>query len=83
MAMVSNKFLGALCVKLKLHKHLKLHSQTAMSFISAYVLEITEAYEESKGSRDYWTTTKNPPKVLPSCLVAVTSLIETSVSQIL
>ena len=67
--MVSNKFLGALCVKLQLHKHLKLHSQIAMTHIAAYVFEITEALQESKGIRDYWTTTKNPPKVLPSSLM--------------
>ena len=66
MAMVSNKFLGALCVKLKFHKHLQMNSSQILGSITDYVNEITIAEEESNGARDYWTmTAKNPPKCLP------------------
>ena len=63
MAMVSNKFLGALSVKLGFHKHLRLLSSSHIHLIQEYVTEITDADAESHGARDYWTTTKNPPKV--------------------
>ncbi|MCJ1316242.1 Dicer-like protein 1 [Xylographa vitiligo] len=65
MAMVSNKFLGALSVKLGFHRHLRLLSSSHIHLIQEYVTEITEADAESNGARDYWTTTKNPPKCLP------------------
>ncbi|MCJ1283293.1 Dicer-like protein 1 [Xylographa opegraphella] len=65
MAMVSNKFLGALSVKLGFHKHLRLLDSSHIHQIQEYVLEITEAYAELNVARDYWTTTKNPPKCLP------------------
>lgn len=63
MALVSNKFLGALCVKLGFHRHLRFNSPSAMYQIQEYVTEITEAERDSNGTRDYWTATKNPPKV--------------------
>ena len=66
MAMVSNKFLGALSVKLGFQKHLRMNSPSYLHLIQEYVTEITEAEIESKGARDYWTTTKNPPKVIIS-----------------
>ncbi|MCJ1399859.1 Dicer-like protein 1 [Xylographa trunciseda] len=65
MAMVSNKFLGALSVRLGFHKHLRLLSSSHIRMIQEYVMEITEADAESNGARDYWTTGKNPPKCLP------------------
>ena len=65
MAMVSNKFLGALCVRLKFHKHLQMNSSQIISAITDYVSEVAIAEEESRGARDYWTLTKNPPKCLP------------------
>ena len=61
--MVSNKFLGALCVKLGFHRHLRLNSVSHMHHVQDYVTEITEAEIDSNGAPDYWTTTKNPPKV--------------------
>ena len=63
MALVSNKFLGALCVKLGFHRHLRINSPSVMYHIQDYVAEITEAERDSNGIRDYWTMTKNPPKV--------------------
>ncbi|KAL1640518.1 Dicer-like protein 1 [Diplodia intermedia] len=70
MAMVSNKFLGAVCVKLGFHKHLKYsHSQVEYQ-IRDYVMEIKEAEREAQGARDYWTTVKSPPKCLPDIVEA-------------
>lgn len=63
MAMVSNKFLGALAVKLELHKHLKYFSNPLQSQIMHYVEEIRAAEAESDGVVDYWATTNDPPKV--------------------
>ena len=63
MAMVANKFLGALCVRLKFNKHLLTHHNSLLFQITEYVTEVTEAELESKGSPDYWTRTKDPPKV--------------------
>jgi endoribonuclease Dicer len=65
MAMVSNKFLGALCVKIGFYRHLR-YNNSAMEYqIREYVTEIQEAERESRGARDYWTSIKAPPKVSP------------------
>lgn len=63
MAMVSNKFLAALSVKLGFHKHLRFSSQVIEFQNRDYATELQEAERDSNGARDYWTTTKNPPKV--------------------
>ena len=73
MAMVSNKFLGALCVKLGFHKHLQTNTSKLIFAIQNYVLEIEEAEKECNGSPDYWTTTKNPPKVSPTSILILIS----------
>ncbi|KAH8425375.1 ribonuclease III domain-containing protein [Aspergillus melleus] len=65
MAMVSNKFLGALAVKLGLHTHLKHFSNPLQSQITHYAEEIQTAENESEGAVDYWILTKDPPKCLP------------------
>ncbi|KAL8687466.1 MAG: hypothetical protein Q9218_006367 [Villophora microphyllina] len=64
MAMVSNKFLAAVSVKLGFHKHLRFSSPAIEFQNREYAQEIEEAERESNGARDYWTTTKNPPKCL-------------------
>ena len=61
MAMVSNKFLGAVSVKLGFNRHLR--QKELGSQILAFVTEIEEAEGNSNGARDYWTTVKDPPKV--------------------
>lgn len=61
--MVSNKFLGALAVKLELHKHLKYFSSPLQSQIMNYAEEVQAAEAESDGVVDYWATTNDPPKV--------------------
>ena len=63
MAMVSNKFLAAVSVKLGFHKHLRFSGTTIEHQNREYVIEVEEAEVEAKGARDYWTNTKQPPKV--------------------
>ncbi|KAF2838659.1 hypothetical protein M501DRAFT_1031732 [Patellaria atrata CBS 101060] len=65
MAMVSNKFLGAVCVKIGFHRHLRFNHAQIECQVREYAIEIQEAERESKGARDYWTTVKAPPKCLP------------------
>lgn len=62
MAMVSNKFLAALAVKLGFHKHLRCGGAIIESSVRAFVEDIRTAIDE-KDSPDYWTTLTNPPKV--------------------
>lgn len=64
MAMVSNKFLAALSVKLEFHKHLRSNTSVIEAQNREYVMEVKEAEKEAKGARDYWTNTKQPPKVI-------------------
>lgn len=62
MAMVSNKFLGALAVKLGFHKHLQHFSNALMSQITNYAEELEAAEKEAKGEVDYWLSTADSPK---------------------
>jgi endoribonuclease Dicer len=70
MAMVSNKFLGAVCVRLGFHKHMRHLNSMLMFQISEYVTDITEAERTSGGARDYWMGTRDPPKCLPDVVEA-------------
>ncbi|KAL4890197.1 ATP-dependent helicase dcl1 [Aspergillus ambiguus] len=70
MAMVSNKFLGALAVKLGLHTHLSYFSNALQSQITHFSEEIQTAASQSDGAMDYWTATKDPPKCLPDMVEA-------------
>lgn len=63
MAMVSNRFMAALCVKLGFHKHLRVNNQKLQHDIRLFVEDITEAERQTNGSRDYWTAVNDPPKV--------------------
>lgn len=65
MAMVSNKFLGALCVEIGFHKHLRHQHAKLGKQVLDYVEELVEAKATSNDSRDYWTTVTDPPKCLP------------------
>lgn len=72
MAMVSNKFLGALCVKLGFHTHLRQYHASLETQVRAYTEDIKEAEAHSKGQRDYWTTIREVPKVsILACIEAV------------
>lgn len=63
MAMVSNKFLGTLAIKLGLHTHLRHFSSALQSQITHYAEDMQTAEAESEGAVDYWLATKDPPKV--------------------
>lgn len=69
MAMVSNKFLAALAVRLGFHKHLRCGGAVIEVQNREFVKEVKEAEEEAKGVADYWTSTKSPPKVDPLSLL--------------
>lgn len=62
MAMVSNKFLGALCVNLGFHTHLLHNTASLRGQIRAYVEELEEA---ERGAKDvtFWNNVSDPPKV--------------------
>ena len=82
MAMVSNQFLGALCVSLGFHSHLLLFNPGFQKQITDYVMDITEARTQAEGdavragkkpsecSPDYWTSVRQPPKCLPDIIEA-------------
>jgi endoribonuclease Dicer len=65
MAMVSNKFLGAVSVKIGFHRHMRHNNSQVGAAIKEYVDEVELAMENAKatGEVDYWTHVKNPPKV--------------------
>lgn len=64
MAMVSNKFLGAVAVKLGLHRHLQYFGGAIQSQITQYAEDIQLAEAESEEAMDYWLGTKDSPKVI-------------------
>ncbi|GFF41577.1 dicer-like protein 1 [Aspergillus udagawae] len=70
MAMVSNKFLGALSVKLGFHRRIMAFSNPLQAQITHYVEEIEAAQAESQGVVDYWVVAKDPPKCLPDMVEA-------------
>ena len=63
MAMVSNKFLGAVAVKLSLGCHLQMFSAPLQARIASYTEEIEAVEKDSSETRDYWVLTSDPPKV--------------------
>ncbi|KEQ88133.1 dicer-like protein 1 [Aureobasidium pullulans EXF-150] len=70
MAMVSNQFLGAVCVRLGFWKHLLFNHDSLRQQIANYVTDITDAEAASHGAMDYWTTVKEGPKCLPDIVEA-------------
>ncbi|RMJ25983.1 hypothetical protein PHISP_03161 [Aspergillus sp. HF37] len=70
MAMVSNNFLGALAVKLGLHRHLRHFSNPLQSQITHYADDTQTAENESEGAVDYWVSIKDPPKCLSDMIEA-------------
>jgi hypothetical protein len=84
MAMVSNKFFGAVAIKLGFHRHLKHSTNMLIPQITEYALEIQQAQESAAGVMDYWMVTKDPPKVpLHKNYLKCLLLIVFSVCQIL
>ncbi|KAF3903015.1 hypothetical protein ABW20_dc0109555 [Dactylellina cionopaga] len=75
MSMINNRFQGALCVKLGLHRHLRAIGAHINIAVQEYVQLITEARVASNNSVDYWIDVKAPPKVLPDMLEAYVGAI--------
>ncbi|KAJ5893547.1 dicer-like protein 1 [Penicillium taxi] len=75
MAMVSNKFLGALCVKLKFHRHMAHFSSPIQAAITNFAEEIQAAEDESQGAMDYWLAIHDSPKCLPDIIEAYVAAI--------
>ncbi|KAM0283091.1 hypothetical protein ACHAQH_002694 [Verticillium albo-atrum] len=78
MAMVSNHFLGSLCVELGFYRRI-LHFNSAMTNqIKDYVETLTHARDGAKAaakisgnvSRDYWLNVQHPPKFLSDVVEA-------------
>lgn len=77
MAMVSNQFLGCLCVSLGLHTHMVSMNGPIQKEIADYVLAITRARSRAEEAataagllssayaRDFWVEEQKPPKCLP------------------
>lgn len=63
MAMVSNKFLAAVAVKLGFHKHLRSNGAAIESQNREYVQDLEEVEKDANGACNYWTLTKTAPKV--------------------
>ena len=68
--MVSNKFLGAVCVKLGWHTHIRQNTAILSSQIRDYVNEVEEAEREANGAVDYWVSVSEPPKCLADVIEA-------------
>lgn len=63
MAMVSNKFMGALGAKLGFNRFLNHNSKAIRVQIPLFIEEYEESLRESRGSRNFWETLRDPPKV--------------------
>lgn len=64
MAMVSNKFLASLAVKLDFHRHLRKNGAMMMNAIQNFVDEVKQAELATEGAVDFWVNvTGSIPKV--------------------
>jgi endoribonuclease Dicer len=70
MAMVSNRFLGALCVKLGFYAHMRHSQATVGAQVVQWVAEATDAEAAARGAVDYWVGISQPPKCLPDIVEA-------------
>ncbi|KAL9090003.1 MAG: hypothetical protein Q9165_005532 [Trypethelium subeluteriae] len=75
MAMVSNRFFGALCIQLGFYRHLLAHHDTIKTQVSDYESDVKEAERLAAGAKDYWTAVKSPPKCLPDIVEAYVGAI--------
>ncbi|KAF2829146.1 dicer-like protein 1 [Ophiobolus disseminans] len=73
--MVCNKFLGAVCVKLGWHTHIRQNTVILSSQIRGYVNEVQEAERDAKGAVDYWVSVSEPPKCLADVVEAFVAAI--------
>ncbi|KAF1994791.1 dicer-like protein 1 [Amniculicola lignicola CBS 123094] len=75
MPMVCNKFLGALCVKIGFHVHLRIDNAKDQSRIRDYVMEVEEAEADARTNHPddyalYWNSVSEPPKCLADIVEA-------------
>lgn len=82
MAMVSNQFLGCLCVALGFQRHMISMAGGLQQQVASYVEALTRARERAEDeaaaaqrarsaySRDFWTRVAEPPKSLPDVVEA-------------
>ncbi|KAM0549771.1 hypothetical protein ACHAPJ_009210 [Fusarium lateritium] len=80
MAMVSNQFLGCLCVKLSLHKHLLFTTSAMIGQIHDYVAELEIAEEDARKEaeaegvlmrKNFWLKASAPPKAYADSIEAL------------
>lgn len=67
MAMVSNKFLAALAVKLGFHRHVRKHGTAMDRVLLEFTEDLVNTEEKYKGDVSFWTHLSEPiPKVIAS-----------------
>lgn len=79
MVMVSNQFLGFLCVRLGLHRHLRFFNQQLLGQIDSYVNELEvarqatnrDATDDSDERVEYWLNVAAAPKALPDIVESI------------
>ncbi|KAF4555624.1 Dicer-like protein [Elsinoe fawcettii] len=70
MAMVANRFLGALCVMLGFHRNLRYSTHKLGPQIKNYAEELEEAQKNAGDAKDFWTSVSDPPKCLADIVEA-------------
>ncbi|KAI9152201.1 Dicer-like protein 1 [Paramyrothecium foliicola] len=80
MAIASNQFLGCLCVKLDLHRHLLRSTSSLNGQIAQYITDLQQAEEaaQTEGTtsrnatrKDFWVSAPQPPKALSDMVEAL------------
>ena len=76
MAMVSNRFLGFLCVELGLHNRLLVTTSALVNQRAEYAADLERTKETAKEEgkplrRDFWRDTSDPPKALADVVEAL------------
>jgi len=64
MAIVSNRFLGVVCVKLGFHRHIRHNTASIERQVRIFAEELEAAEELKPGTRDFWTGLRDAPKCL-------------------
>lgn len=82
MAVVSNKFLGALVVHLGLHRHLLYADGPIQGQITRYAEEMQIAEAKSDGAMDYWLHTTDSPKVSLLAMITLSKVRRLTITEI-
>lgn len=70
MPMVSNRFLGTVCVTMGLHRHLRHNNAEIQAAIANFEEELEQSRSATPDSVDYWLTISEPPKCLADVIEA-------------